>query len=221
MLTILLSHGGLMMFNIKGDLKPLIRSLNNIQKKQIPFAVSRAINDTLFDIQKAQKVQMPKKLDNPTPYTLKAFKINKAKKKLLVGDIHVLPQKYKYLKYAIEGGSQTGNVPVPYTRTGNIKLNKYGNIVGRKTGLIRKKSQFIGKVKGISGVWERGHISKKGSFTTVGKSRSTNVKLLVAFEPVVNYKPKFPFHKIADGVARKKFIRHMRKSLSLALRSAK
>ena len=55
------------MFNIKGDLKPLIRSLNNIQKKQIPFAVSRAINDTLFDIQKAQKVQMPKKLDNPTP----------------------------------------------------------------------------------------------------------------------------------------------------------
>ena len=213
--------GGLRMFNIKGDLKPLTRSLTNIQKKQIPFAVSRAINDTLFDIQKAEKVQMPKKLDNPTPYTLKAFKINKAKKKLLVGDIHVLPQKYKYLKFAIEGGSQTGNVPVPYTRTGNIKLNRYGNIVGRRNGLIRKKSQFIGKVKGISGVWERGHISKKGSFTTAGKSPSTNVKLLIGFEPVVNYKKKFPFHKIADGVARRKFIRHMQKSLKLALRSAK
>tara|TARA_R110002012_G_scaffold318471_1_gene536953 strand:- start:42 stop:671 length:630 start_codon:yes stop_codon:yes gene_type:complete len=209
------------MFNIKGDLKPLTRSLTDIQKKQIPFAVSRAINDTLFDIQKAEKAQMPKKLDNPTPYTLKAFKINKAKKKQLVGDIHVMPQKYKYLKYAIEGGSQTGSVPVPYTRTGNIKLNKYGNIIGRKNGLVKKKSQFIGKVKGITGVWERGHISKKGNFTTVGKSRSTNLRLLIGFKPVVNYKPRFPFYKIADGVARRKFIRHMSKSLKLALRSAK
>ena len=138
------------MLNIKGDLKPITKHLKKVQKKQIPFATANAINSVLFGIQKAEKAQMPKKLDNPTPYTMKAFKIKKAKKTQLVGEIFVMPQKYKYLKYAIEGGTRTGNVSVPYTKTGNIKLNKYGNIKGKKGGLIKNQNQFIGKIKGIS-----------------------------------------------------------------------
>jgi len=68
------------MFNVKGDMKPIIKHLDKTQKKQIPFAAAQAINNTLFDIMKAEKAQLPKKLDRPTPFTMKAFKINKAKK---------------------------------------------------------------------------------------------------------------------------------------------
>ena len=211
-------HGEVVMFNIKGDLKPIMKSLTKVQKKQIPFAAANAINNTLFDIQKAEKAQMPKKLDRPTPFTLKAFKINKAKKSMLVGDIHVMPAKYKYLKYQIEGGTRTGNIGVP---TKHAKLNKYGNIPNRKRGLIKNKNQFIGKINNVSGVWERGHYNKSGSFTSKGKSASTALKLIVAFENTVNYKKKFPFFKIADGVARKKFQRNMRLSLSRAERTAR
>ena len=38
--------------NIKDDIKRATRRLNDIEKRQIPFATRGAINDTLFDIRK-------------------------------------------------------------------------------------------------------------------------------------------------------------------------
>ena len=191
------------MFKFKGDMKPIIKHLNKTQKKQIPYAAAQAINSTLFDIMKAEKAQMPEKLDRPTPFTMKAFRINKAKKTELVGDIHITRERWKYLKYQVEGGTRTGNIGVP---TRNAKLNKYGNIPMRRKGLIKKKNQFISKIGNVAGVWER---SKSGT------------KLIVAFEPSVSYEPRFPFHKIAKGVARKKFQRNFKRSLSRAIASAR
>ena len=191
------------MFNVKGDMKPIIKHLNKTQKKQIPFAAAQAINNTLFDIMKAEKAQLPKKLDRPTPFTMKAFKINKAKKTELIGDIHVMPERYKYLKYAIEGGTRTGNIGVP---TRHSKLNKYGNIPMRKKGLIKNKRQFIQTINGVSGVWEK---SKSG------------LKLMVAFEKTVSYEKRFSFYKIADGIARKKFQRNFQKTLKRAIDTAR
>ena len=191
------------MFKVKGDMKPIIKHLNKTQKKQIPYAAAQAINSTLFDVMKAEKAQMPKKLDRPTPFTLKAFRINKAKKTELVGDIHITPERWKYLKYQVEGGTRTGNIGVP---TRNAKLNKYGNIPMRKKGLVRKKNQFIQKIGNVAGVWER---SKSGT------------KLIVAFENTVTYEKRFPFHKIAKGVARKKFQRNFKHSLARALATAR
>jgi hypothetical protein len=191
------------MFNVKGDMKRITKHLSKMQKQQIPFAAAQAINSTLFDVMKAEKVQMPKKLDRPTPFTMKAFKINKAKKTELVGDIHITPERWKYLKYVVDGGTRTGNIGVP---TKNAKLNKYGNIPMRRKGLIKNKKQFIQKIGNVSGVWER---SKSGT------------KLIVAFEKSVTYEPQFPFKKIADGVARKKFQRNFKRSLAKALATAR
>ena len=191
------------MFNVKGDLKKVTKHLNKMQKKQIAFASAQAINETLFSILKAEKAQLPKKLDKPTPYTMKAFKVDKAKKTSLHGNVHVMPARYKYLKYAIEGGTRTGNIGVP---TNNSKLNKYGNIPMRKKGLIKNKKQFIKTINGLSGVWER---SKKGT------------KLMVAFENSVTYKKRFPFFKIADGIARRTFQRNLAKHLARAIATAK
>tara|TARA_R110000850_G_scaffold249255_1_gene374178 strand:- start:41 stop:616 length:576 start_codon:yes stop_codon:yes gene_type:complete len=191
------------MFNVKGDLKPLIKHMSKVQKKQIPFAAANAINTTLFDIMKAEKAQMPKKLDRPKNYSVKAFKINKAKKTALVGDIHVIPKKYEYLKYAIEGGTRTGNVLVP---SKHAKLNKFGNITGLKDGYKLKKDQYKAKINNTYGVWER---------------TKTRTKLLILFTKSATYKKRFPFYKIADGVARKKFLRNFKISLSRAMRTAR
>jgi hypothetical protein len=191
------------MFSVKGSMKPVTKHLSKMQKKQIPFAAAQAINSTLFDVMKAEKAQLPKKLDRPTPFTMKAFKINKAKKTELVGDIHITPERWKYLKYQVEGGTRTGNIGVP---TKNAKLNKYGNIPMRRKGLIKKKNQFIATKGNISGVWE--------------KTRS-GLKLIVAFEKSVSYEERFPFKRIAEGVARKKFQRNFKRSLARALATAK
>tara|TARA_B100000768_G_scaffold178213_1_gene193601 strand:+ start:1379 stop:2128 length:750 start_codon:yes stop_codon:yes gene_type:complete len=192
--------------NIKGDMKPIIKHLNSVQRKQIPFATANAINTTLFDIMRIEKKQMELKLDRPTNFTLKGFRINKAKKTQLRGDISIAPDRYKYLQFQIEGGTRNRtNIPVP---TRQAKLNKHGNIGGKgKNRLIKKKNQYIGNINGTDGVWER---------TRAGKS-----KLIIAFKQSVKYKKKFPFYKIADGVARKKFQRNLSISLKRALRTAR
>lgn len=192
------------MFNVKGDMKPIIKHLDKTQKKQIPFAAAQAINNTLFDIMKAEKAQLPKKLDRPTSFTMKGFRINKAKKTELVGDIHITKERYKYLKYAIEGGTRTGNVLYP---TEHANLNQYGNIKGLRNGLKLKKNQFKAKIGNTYGIWEK---SKSGT------------KLIILFANSARYKKKpFPFYKIADGVTRKKFQRNLQKSLKRALDTAR
>jgi len=205
--------------SIKADMKPITKKLTKIHKKQIPFAATNAINTTLFQIMKAEKAQMPKKLDRPTKFTTKAFKVDKAKKTTLSGNIHITPIRAKYLKYQIEGGVRSGRTGVPYTK--NIKLNKYGNIPMRRKGLIKNKNQFYGTIKGIEGVWERGHHSKKGKFTTQGKSRSTSVRLLVAMESGVNYKKRFPFYEIGKGVVRSQFQKNFKRSIKRAIATAR
>ena len=127
-----------MQINVKSNIKEITKFTTNVQKKQIPFATSVAINNTLFDLKKEMAKQMDKKLDRPTPFTKRGFFINKAKKNLLVGVLLMKDIVANYMQYQIEGGTRnTGKrIPVPYQP--NARLNKFGNIIGKKTGLINQ-----------------------------------------------------------------------------------
>ncbi len=171
-----------MQVSVKSNIKEITKFTTNVQKKQIPFATSVAINNTLFDLKKEMAKQMDKKLDRPTPFTKRGFFINKAKKNLLIGVLLMKDIVANYMQYQIEGGTRsTGKqIPVPYKP--NARLNKFGNIIGKRTGLIKKSTQFIGNVNGTEGVYER---TKQG------------LKLIIGFERSVNYRPRFPFYVIA------------------------
>ena len=107
-----------------------------------------------------------------------------------------------YMHYQIEGGTrQTGKrIPVPYQP--NARLNKFGNIIGKKTGLIKKSTQFMGTVGGTEGVFER---TKDG------------LKLIIGFERSVNYTPRFPFYIIASKFSNSVFDKNFTKAFNRAL----
>lgn len=191
------------MFNVKGDMKPITKHLKKVQKKQIPFASAQAINETLKQVVKAEQAQMHKKLDKPTPFTVKAFKIRYAKKHALYGEVVIKPAQWKYLKYQIDGGTRTGKIGVP---TKQAKLNKYGNIPGRRKGLVKGKKQYMTS----TGVWER----------SGGKSNPKST-LVVSFKSSVTYNKRFPFYKIADGVARSQFQKNFQRSIKRAIATAR
>ena len=167
-----------MQVSVKSNIKEIAKWTTNAQKKQIPFATSVAINNTLFDLKKEMSKQMDKKLDRPTPFTKRGFLINKAKKNLLIGILLMKDVVARYMQYQIEGGTRsTGNpISVPYQP--NARLNKFGNIIGKRTGLIKKSTQFIGNVGGTDGVYER---------------TMDGLKLIIGFENSVTYRPRFPF----------------------------
>lgn len=196
--------------SVKHDVAQVTRWLTDIQKKQIPFATANALNDTAFAARSELMKQAPQKLDRPTPFTVKAFQVQKAKKLNLAAVVFVEPKRYEYLKYQIDGGTREAKGKGVGLPTANKKLDQYGNIPGRQRGLIKGKNQFIATIRGISGVWER-----------YGSKRKSQTRLLVAFEKSVKYKPRFPFYKIVDAVAKKSFADYFRKRLDQALRSAK
>jgi hypothetical protein len=195
-----------MQVNVKSNIKEITKFTTNVQKKQIPFATSVAINNTLFDLKTEMAKQMDKKLDRPTPFTKRGFFINKAKKNLLIGVLLMKDIVANYMQYQIEGGTRaTGKqIPVPYKP--NARLNKFGNIIGKRTGLIKKSTQFIGNINGTEGVYER---TKQG------------LKLIIGFERSVNYRPRFPFYVIAAKFSNAVFDRKFAKAFDRALRSAK
>ena len=195
-----------MQINVKSNIKEITKFTTSVQKKQIPFATSVAINNTLFDLKKEMAKQMDKKLDRPTPFTKRGFFINKAKKNLLVGVLLMKDIVANYMQYQIEGGTRTTGkqIPVPYKP--NARLNKFGNIIGKRTGLIKKNTQFIGNVSGTEGVYER---TKQG------------LKLIIGFERSVTYRAKFPFYVIAEKFSSAVFDKKFAKAFERALRSAR
>lgn len=195
-----------MKVNIQTNIKQVTKHLNVIQKKQIPFAASNAINQTLFQTRKVMMKQTGQKLDRPVPFTIKGYLVNKAQKRNLTGILFVRDKVASYLKYQIDGGlrKRDNRIGVP---TDKAKLNQYGNISGRRTGLVKKKTQFVQTINGKSGVWER---TKKGT-----------LQLVVAFNNSVQYEQRFPFYTIGTKYINSKFTSNFKKQMARALRSAK
>lgn len=200
-----------MQIKIKDNIKQFTKGLSSFEKKQIPFAVATGINTTLFGLRKEMGKQTVKKLDRPTPATQKGFTIKKANKRNLTGALAIKDFVADYLKYQIDGGiRQTGKkIPVPYTQ--NARLNKFGNIPNKRKGLIKRPTkQFIAKIGGVSGVFQR---SGRG-----GKQ----VKLLIAFEDSVTYDKKpFPFYKIGKGYINSVYSRNLARAFAKAMRTAR
>ena len=202
------SLGGVsMQVSIKNNIKEVTKGLNGIQKKQVPYATMLAINNTLFQLKKEMGKQTVKKLDRPTPATQKGFLFTKATKARLIGVLFMKDFVEDYMKYQINGGIRSSghSFVVP---TKNSRLNKFGNIIGKRSGLIKNSKQFFGSFNGITGVYERTNKGKK-------------IKLIHALVKSVTYTPKFPFYKIAKSLTDSVFSRNFAKALNHAIRSRK
>tara|TARA_R100000664_G_C2738779_1_gene127647 strand:+ start:764 stop:1360 length:597 start_codon:yes stop_codon:yes gene_type:complete len=198
-----------MQIKIKDNIKQFSKGLTNVEKKKLPLITRSAINNTLFGLKKEMAKQTIKKLDKPTPFTQKGFFIDKAKGKKLSGKLFIRPEVAKYLRWVIDGGLRDEKRMIPVPFTANARLNKFGNIVGKRSGLIKKKSQFIGTIKNITGVWERFNKGK-------------NVKLIIGFKPSVQYEGgKFPFYRIGKKYVENTFNKHLTKAYKFRMKQIK
>ena len=201
-----------MKIDIKTNIKEITKDLSRTQKKQIPFAASKAINDTLtFLSGRRGKIgllgfEMKSKLDRPTPFTQKGFYVIRASKKRLIGILAVKDDVVKYLKFQIDGGvrSSSKRIAVP---TDSKKLNIYGNIPGKRHGVSKNKNEQVMTIGKMTGVYK----------THKGKV----VDLLIAFKDRIVYESKFPFYTIASSYINKNFNKHFTKAINKALRTAK
>lgn len=193
-----------MRISVKADLKKLNRSLSAIQKKQVPFAAMKALNDVAFDIQRTEQREVVQHIDRPTRWTKTGFRVKKASKRNLTAEVFIPPDRWRYMRYQVAGGTRGGlsNVPV------QAALNAYGSMRrGYLAGRLKRKNTFSGTVRGVSGVFER--------------LPGNRLKLIAAYESSATYTAIFPFHEIGERVARRKFIGYYRAALARALATAR
>ena len=199
-----------MNIRVDDNIAAVRRQLTRLERKQIPFAAAKALTMTASDAKRAIDRQLPMKLDRPTRFTMNAIAIRRATKSNQQSEVYVRPLQAQYLRYQIEGGvrkARGGGIGVP---TRNARLNKFGNIPGRRSGLIKNKRQFIATINGVAGVWER-----------TGGRRGVGVKLIAAFEQQVKYSKRLPFYKIAGSTARSTFGKNFVKTMNQALATAR
>jgi hypothetical protein len=214
-----------MQISVKSDVAKALRSISRLHRKQIPYAAALGLSMTAKKVAKVEQRMMVKTLANPTPFTVKGIRWQGAKKAdFKVGSlrarVYIRDKQASYLNYQIDGGTRTRTaIPVP---TRNLKLNKYGNMIGGKNRikrLLNKKNTFQGTINGIEGIWQRPKQGKRsgGGYGTTGQS---GLKLLVAYENTVTYQPRFDFYGIGERSVKKNIGIEMDKAITRAVPSA-
>ena len=126
-----------------------------------------------------------------------------------------------------------GKLRIPSdVKGGGIKLNKFGNISGKKNKIAKmlgKPDQFFeGVPKGDfsnkdRGIWERTPANNKrakGSQATKWKATGKIVQR-IAYEPFTKYKARYPFSKIVSTAVVKNYKKRFNSALQKALKTAR
>ena len=208
--------GGLSL-NITSNIDQVIRRLDNIEKQQVPFAISGAINDVLFDVRKQiVGVTGPRSFDIRNRRFLNAaLRVKKATKRNLTGA--VFDQLGRgHLALHARGGvlrPRGRHLAIPGT-----------DIKGRRgAGGVRKAQRpqailaKLGKRRAFAVEFKSG---QHGIVRRRGKKRLP-LKLLYALGHSARIRKTFPFFEDATRVAQRNFRRHFDRRLRQALRTAR
>lgn len=189
------------------------RTISNLARTQLPFAMSRALNDVMTMVKDREPAAMERELKSPTPFTKRAMFVSRASKRNLSGIVGYKDVQAGYLRLQAEGGTRLPKkkaILVPVKQ----RLNKYGNMPKGAVGrVIARPNTFVATKSGKStshlrpGIYKR---PKRGKYRKGGrgnKNVGTNIgpQLLIAFEDRARYRAVIKFEDrgtkiIRDGI---------------------
>lgn len=226
---------------IRINQKEFLRALDG-QAKQMPFAMSLALNLAGKQARDFAQRAIPTYLSKPTPFTRGSrgakpvFLVPSTKTKLSV-TVMISDLQWKYLRYQVEGGTRKPartKIIVPVA----ARKNTYGNMPRTDSGIVLEwltaprsgpRSVFFGKPAGRpgakEGVWRRDVASGGGRSKNMPKSVRgvrERLTLLAAFRPFARYrKNRYPFHLLVNRVVKDNWHVHADAAIRRALASAR
>ncbi len=206
--------------NVKSNVKKFTRNLNNIQRKQIPFATARALTWTAGAAQTDIQKKIPKTFQTTRKWWLKqqptGVKVRPAKKNALTATVYTNAY---FAKLQEEGGLKApfkaGGLLIP-----SDKVPKYGRKAGGARKVLQQKKVL--KRGGMAGgdpviTLKSG---KRGVFRRRTKKRLP-IELMYTYVPQASVRGRFGFKKTAATAAKRDFEKLFAKSLNMALKSAR
>jgi hypothetical protein len=205
-------------FTITHNIDAVMRQLDDFGRRQVPFALSQALNDTANDAGQAVTRAIDRNIDRPTPFTRNAVYVRRSSKAMLASEIGLKPIQADYLRYAVTGGQRLPRRSAIVVPVG-IRTNQYGNMPKSAVARILARSDtFLASSRNAKtrhlppGIYQR----------PPGKSRRRSApKLLVAFEPKADYNPILDFYRIVEVAVMTNFDGHLNRRLRGALLTAR
>ena len=214
--------------SVAHDLDKLTRWLDDVQRKQLPFATARALTRTAQDVQAEVPKLLTSVLDKPKPFTLRSTYIRRADKRTfpIQAEVGFKRKQAAYLAALLKGGARAlkpseikfrGRQIVPGSAA---PIDQYGNV--RKTDLLR-----------ILRAADNGGRGWKGGTVFVGKGRSgrlpdgiwqvdgRQIQALFFFTDAQQYEQTIPFLETGRRVVRERFTSNFRDAMRSAVATAR
>jgi len=213
-------------FSVQSEINKVLKSIDPLTSKQMPFAIAKALTSTAKAVQKDITSELPTAFTSPTAFTKKAFTIKAARKTDLTAWVFAKDAQARYLAYGIQGGERRvkgferridamgGEAGVMLVPTKAVKRDASGNVslatIRRIAGQSNSKKYFVGTPKGNNrsfGVYER---------MAGGKLRA----LLIEAD-VGNYRKRLNMIGIGKRVIQSQFMRELEASIAQAIATAR
>ena len=181
--------------------KDLKRKMNLFQRKHFPVAAANALNEIARKTANAERAQLQKKLDRPTPFSIRSINYFKAKPNDLSALIFIKDIAAKYLHYPLSGDTEVvPNRKLVPVGDGKGAVNKFGNITGLKNKSVDKaQNKFMTK----------DHLFKKQGKTT---------KLLAVWKQTIKHKKFMDFFAIGFAVIKNNYDKELDKQIKIAIK---
>ena len=219
--------------SVKDDIQSLSRWARFMVSDQLPFATALALTQTARDAADAVTAALPRHLDKPTPFTLRAFRVRRADKRSLTASVFAMDAQAQYLYWQVEGGVRQPNRVAQKLPTA-IKVNDFGNIPrgeiarliklaqagkrltkarGAKLGISSELDLFYGDPGNgmLVGIYKR----------VVAGSQHRLIPLVVFPRQGAHYKPQLPMRAIVERTVRARFPERFKAALDQAMRTAR
>ncbi len=194
---------------VRSNMDAFQEGLREIARRQVPFVVSKAVNDTAADAKKWAGLRVKRRFHKPVPFVRRSPSRTLATKRRPVARVLILPKQAAFLRYQERGGTRAPSrkaITIPQ----GVDLNAYDNMTKRKIKtLLRRKDVFTaGKNEGV----------KPGIYRNMPNG---GVKLLVSFVEKASYKPIFGFEEGVEKVARNRMPTHLNRNFRRILANPK
>lgn len=195
-------------FRLEFDAGALQRFFRDIER-QIPFAMSLALNQTAADVQERLRAELDRHFTIRSPWTAKGIQVQRSTKRDLRA---VIGSRDEYMARQALGG---------------VKTAQGGKLVGIPVGVRKRRSDKTPRSKWPGAMAKRKNVyiaetsGGPAMFRKVGRGNKARTELLYLLRPEVKVEPEWPFLDTVEQVVEEKWASNAEKALARALKTAK
>ncbi len=202
--------------NVSSNYKKLSRSLDQLGKKQLPFAFSKTLNDTMFAVRKhvVEKTYPRSVQVRDRRFFSAIMRIDKSHKTRLTTTLRDIEGR-DYLQVLTKGGIKRprggGHLAVPSEQVKTKRTGKGVPARLRPRKIVASPRGFVGKTRtGAPVIFERKHLRKRYPLRVVYYLANSG-----------RIPKQFPFYKDAERITRAVSPKLFSRNFSHAIRTAR